>query len=74
MAEVIPLVDVMFDSTADHSIFQRQGFPAVTLYRGNQIIHTPMDRLEFVDIDEIRIIGRRLAGFILDSGSEMFGR
>jgi len=57
-------------ATADHTAFLFHDIPAISMAQ-SYMIHTPNDTIEFLDIEEIRLVGRMLAEFIIYGGSEM---
>ena len=61
------------DATADHTAFLFRDIPAISMIQSYRI-HTPYDTVELLDIDEIRLVGRMVAEFILNSGTEMYTR
>jgi len=61
------------DATADHTAFLFRDIPAVSMIQSYKI-HTPYDTVELLDIEEIKMVGRMLAEFIINSGTEMYTR
>ncbi|MCL2674645.1 MAG: M28 family metallopeptidase [Defluviitaleaceae bacterium] len=67
------IISLAMGGIADHAVFLYHDIPAVSMIQSYRI-HTVYDTVERLDIDEIKLVGRMIAEFILNSGTEMYLR
>jgi len=67
------IINLAMGGIADHAVFIYHDIPAISMLQ-TYLIHTPYDTIDKLDIDEIKLVGRLIAEFILRSGSEMYLR